>query len=137
MHIPTHRAGGEREFSLLPPSSYKIDLPGDFAPLIFLCHAHTGGYGYAAGPAYGYGGYAGGHGGYGGHGAHGGHGVVVAGPASHGAVLAGPHAGSAAVSGPHAGSVVIAGPSGKITAHGSGYGAAVHAGGFGHGHGHW
>lgn len=80
--------------------------------------------GYTAG-SYGYAGYGGGHGG---------HGVVVAGPATHGAVLAGPHSGSAAVSGPHAGSVVIAGPSGKITAHGSGYGAAIHAG---HDHGHW
>lgn len=68
------------------------------------------------------------------------HGAVLAGPASHGAVVAGPHAGGAAVSGPHAGSVVISGPSGKITAHGAGHGAAVHAGFAGHGygvHGHY
>lgn len=58
------------------------------------------------------------------------HGAVIAGPASHGTVVAGPHSGSAAVAGPHAGSVVIAGPSGKITAHGAGYGG-IHAG-YGH-----
>lgn len=95
--------------------------------------ACVAGVGYA-GPAYSYAGYPA----YAGVGSHGAviagpasHGAILAGPASHGAVLSGPHSGTAAVSGPHAGSVVIAGPSGKITAHGTGYGA-IHSGHSGH-----
>ncbi|KAL2715726.1 fibroin heavy chain-like [Vespula squamosa] len=94
------------------------------------------GYGYKASPGYvGYAGHAGyaGYAGYAGHVGHAGHGVVLAGPASHGAVVSGPHAGGSAVAGPHAGSVIIAGPSGKITAHGAGYGG-VHAGLHNHGY---
>ncbi|XP_015191476.1 PREDICTED: glycine-rich cell wall structural protein-like [Polistes dominula] len=95
--------------------------------------------GYASPGYIGYAGYAGpaGHGGYGGYAGaagHAGHGVILAGPASHGAVVSGPHSGGSSVAGPHAGSVIIAGPSGKITAHGAGYGS-VHAGL--HNHGHW